>query len=90
MKALHPCLLFGTVAFLSANPASAQTPPSLSLQLFAGVNVTGEVGGVYVVQSTFNLSQSNSWTSVGFVQLPAANYLFADIVFPAFWEKSVD
>lgn len=101
MKPLHSSLLFGTVAFLSTNPASAQTPPSLSLQLFAGVNVTGAVGSVYVVQSTSNLTQSNSWTSLGFVQLAAANYLFVDttsptytgshlyeIVFSAFSEKS--
>ena len=82
MKPLHSSLLFGTVAFLSTNPASAQTPPSLSLQLFAGVNVTGEVDNVYVVQSTSDLTQSNSWTSVGFVRLPVTNYLFVDTTAP--------
>jgi len=101
MKAICSWLLFGNLAFLTVNPGSAQTPPSLSLQLFAGVNVTGAVGSVYVVQSTSNLTQSNSWTSLGFVQLAAANYLFVDttsptytgshlyeIVFSAFSEKS--
>jgi len=44
MKTPHSWLLFGTVAFLSASPASAQIPPSLGLRLFAGVNITGTVG----------------------------------------------
>src|SRR6266404_834555 len=78
MKALPSWLLFGTAAFLTANPARAQSPPSLNLQLFAGVNVTGAVGNIYVVQSTSNLLQSNSWTSLAFVQLPSTNYLFVD------------
>ncbi|HYT60529.1 MAG TPA: formylglycine-generating enzyme family protein [Haliangiales bacterium] len=76
MKSLHALLLF--VAFLAANPASAQVSPNLSLQLFAGVNVTGEAGSVYLVQSTSDITQSNSWTSLGFVQLPSTNYLFVD------------
>jgi len=63
-------------------PVSAQTPSSLNLQFFAGVNVTGAVGGVYVVQSTSNLTQSNSWTSLAFVQLPSTNHLFVDTTAP--------
>src|SRR6266852_4399971 len=82
MKTFNPWLLFGAVAFLIVNPASAQTPPSLNLQLFAGVNVTGTVGNVYVVQSTTDLSQSNSWSSLAFVQLPATNFLFVDTTAP--------
>src|SRR5258707_1170682 len=78
MKALHIWSLAGTLAFLTANPAWAQTPPILSLQLFAGVNVTGAVGSVYVVQSAPDLSQTNSWTSLAFLQLPTTNYLFVD------------
>ena len=39
MKSLHSHLLFGTLAFLGLNPASAPTPPSLRLQLFAVVTV---------------------------------------------------
>ena len=82
MKALHSWLLFGTIALLTATSASAQTPPSLNLQLFAGVNVTGTVGSVYVVQSTSNLTQTDAWTSLAFVQLPATNYLFVDTTAP--------
>src|SRR6266567_3851063 len=82
MKATCSWLLFGNLAFLTVNPGSAQNPPSLSLQLFAGVNVTGAVGSVYVIQSTSNLTQSNSWTSLAFLQLPATNYLFVDTTAP--------
>ncbi len=82
MKELHSWLLFGIVALLTANPASAQTPPSLNLQLFAGVNVTGTVGSVYVVQSAPDLAQTNSWTSLTFQQLPTTNYLFVDTTAP--------
>src|SRR6266481_695936 len=82
MKAFNTWLLSGTVACLLLNPASAQTPPSLNLHLFAGVNVTGTVGNVYVVQSTTDLSQSNSWSSLAFVQLPATNFLFVDTTAP--------
>src|SRR6266404_9101383 len=78
MKSPNLWLLAGTLAMLNAKPASAQSPPSLSLHLFAGINVTGAVGALYVVQSTSNLSLSNSWTSLAFVQLPSTNFLFVD------------
>src|SRR5436190_13237626 len=78
MKPLGSWLLFGTIAFLSASPASAQIPPSLGLRLFAGVNIAGKVGSVYVVQSSSDLSQTDAWTSLAFVQLPSTNYLFVD------------
>src|SRR6266704_1350506 len=82
MITLHSWLLFGTVAFLTANPASAQIPPSLDLRLFAGVNITGTMGIVYVVQSTSDLSQTDAWTSLAFVHLPSTIYLFVDTTAP--------
>jgi len=82
MKTLHSWLLFGTVAFLTANPASAQIPPSLDLRVFAGVNIIGTLGNVYVVQSSSDLSQTDAWTSLAFVQLPSTNYLFVDTTAP--------
>jgi formylglycine-generating enzyme required for sulfatase activity len=84
MKILNSKLLYGTAALLNAAQlVSAQTPPSLDLHLFAGVNITGIVGKIYVVQSTSDLAQSNSWRSLVFVQLPATNYLFVDTSSPA-------
>lgn len=82
MRTIHSWLLIGIPTFLSANFSSAQAPPSLTLQLFAGVNVTGTTGSVYVVQSTTDLTDSNSWTSLAFVQLPSTNYLFVDTAAP--------
>src|SRR6185312_11043736 len=73
------------IAFLNAIlalPIPAQTPPALDLHLFAGVTITGTTGNVYAVQSTTDLAQSNSWTSLAFVQLPTTNYLFVDTSAP--------
>ncbi len=83
-KILKSCLFLGTAAlFAMANPVLSQTPPALSLRLFAGVNISGTVGSVYVIQYTTNLAQDNSWTSLNFLQLPATNYLFVDTTTPA-------
>ncbi len=61
----------------------AQTGPNLDLHLFAGVNIRGETGKVYAVQSTPELGAGNTWTTRGFVQLPATNYLWVDTNAPA-------
>jgi formylglycine-generating enzyme required for sulfatase activity len=72
-------LYFGILAsLLGAEPGRAQSPPTLGLGLFAGVRITGTVGAVYIVQSNSDPSQSNSWTSLAFLQLPTTNYLFID------------
>jgi formylglycine-generating enzyme required for sulfatase activity len=84
MKTPNSWLWCGIVALLTAaEPVAAQTPPSLGLRLFAGVNITGTVGSVYVVQSTSDLTQTNSWTSLAFLQLSATNFLFIDTNGPA-------
>jgi formylglycine-generating enzyme required for sulfatase activity len=84
MKTLISWLWCGTFALLTAaKPVSAQTPPNLDLRLFAGVTITGTVGEVYVVQSTPDLAQTNSWRSLAFLQLPATNHLFVDTSGPA-------
>jgi len=84
IKSLNPCILCGIAALLvTADPGAAQTPPNLDLRLFAGVNITGTAGSVYVVQSTTDLTQSNSWRSVAFLQLSSTNHLFIDASSPA-------
>jgi formylglycine-generating enzyme required for sulfatase activity len=84
LKIFRAYLFWGAAAlFATPNPVSAQTPPTLGLNLFAGVNINGTVGSVYVVQSTANPAQTNSWTSLAFLQLPATNYLFVDTSAPA-------
>src|SRR5215475_10202692 len=83
MNKVNRLLLFGAVvSFISRGLVFAQTPPTLGVNLFAGVNITGATGSVYAVQSTANLAQSNSWTTVAFVQLNRTNMLFVDTSAP--------
>ena len=83
MNTLKSWMLCGAAILLSAaDHGIAQSPASLELQLFPGVNITGTVGSIYVVQSTSDLAQTNSWVSVAFIQLPATNYLFVDTTVP--------
>lgn len=82
MKILNCCLLGGTIAQL-LNPLFAQTPPSLDLQLYAGVSISGKVGSVYAIQSTQDPAQSSSWSTLALLQLPATNYLYLDTSGPA-------
>ena len=72
-------LFWTVIASVTATiSAFGQTPPTLDLHLFAGVNITGTTGGVYAVQGTSDLTQSNSWMSLAFVQLPTTNFLWVD------------
>ena len=58
--------------------ASAQTPPGLELQLYAGLSITGAVGTIYSVEYVTDLAQTNDWRCLTFLQLPATNYLWFD------------
>ncbi len=74
-------LLLGLGAMISsiiAQSTSAQTSPVLGAQLYAGVTITGTTGGLYAVQASTDPSNSNSWSCVALVQLPATNYLWTD------------
>jgi formylglycine-generating enzyme required for sulfatase activity len=66
-----------------ATSALSQTPLSLDLRLFAGVNINGATGSVYTVQSTSDMAVSNSWSSIAFIRLFSTNYLFVDTSAPA-------
>lgn len=70
--------IFVAGALLAACPVLAQTPPTLSCQLYAGVSITGIPGGVYAVQASSNLASSNGWTCVAVVELPSTNLIWAD------------
>ena len=72
-------LFWAVIASVAATiSAVGQTSPTLDLHLFAGVNITGTTGSVYAVQCTSDVAQSNSWTSLAFVQLPTTNHLWVD------------
>ena len=70
-------------ALAVAPQASAQTPPGLGLQLYAGLSITGAVGTVYSVEYVTDLAQTNSWDCLEFLQPPASPYLWADKSAPA-------
>jgi formylglycine-generating enzyme required for sulfatase activity len=73
-------------ALALAPRASAQTPPLLNLQLYAGLSITGAVGTVYQIQYVTDLAQTNTpsaWRCLEFLQLPASPYLWADKSAPA-------
>ena len=80
MKKLNVCFLYGAITLLTGPAASirAQSPPLLNLSLFAGVNITGSVGSVYVIQSATDPTQPDAWKSLTFIRMPATNYLFVD------------
>ena len=84
MKMLKSNLLCGIATlFASLQLAIAQTPPNLNLQIYAGLNITGTTGSVYAVQATSNLAQTNSWTTLAFLQFTTTNMLWVDTSVPA-------
>jgi len=74
---------FCWAALAVGSRAPAQTPPGLSLQLYAGLTITGAVGTVYSVEYVTDLAQTNSWRCLEFLQPPASPYLWADKSAPA-------
>jgi formylglycine-generating enzyme required for sulfatase activity len=83
--AILASLLLGALALPLLTPprASAQTPPGLNLQLYAGLSITGAVGAVYSVEYVTDLAQTNSWRCLEYLQLPASPFLWADKSAPA-------
>src|SRR5258705_11688197 len=66
--------------------SSAQTPPVLNIQLYAGLSITGAVGAVYQIQYVTDLAQTNTptaWRCLEFLQLPASPWLWTDKSAPA-------
>jgi formylglycine-generating enzyme required for sulfatase activity len=84
MKTINLLVPLGTVAaFLAVHPVLAQVQPTLGLQLYAGVSITGTVGTVYAIQASTNVADTNSWTTVSFVQFSTGDYLWTDTSTPA-------
>src|SRR6267142_398636 len=84
LKPLKLYLLVGSAALaVAVSPVRAQTPPSLGLSQAGRVILNGTAGSVYVMEYTVDLTQSNSWTSLAFVQPSATNLLFVDTNAPA-------
>ena len=62
---------------------TAQTPAELAVQTYAGLTITGAVGTVYSIEYVTDLTQTNAWRCLEFLQLPASSYLWADKSAPA-------
>jgi hypothetical protein len=54
-------------------------PAGVSLGLYPGVTVSGVVGHTYIIHSTTNLSNTNSWVSVATLTLEEPVHLWVDI-----------
>ena len=77
-----PAVLWVWLAVSAVGPqAGAQTPAGVSIELYAGLTLTGTVGTVYTVQSTKSLVQPD-WRGAGVVQLPSSPYLWVDTAEP--------
>jgi formylglycine-generating enzyme required for sulfatase activity len=61
----------------------AQTAPALDIGLYAGLNVTGDVGAIYAIQYTKDLSQITEWRTLTFVKLASPADLWTDTALPA-------
>ena len=77
--------LLGLAAWALAPRVSAQTPPVLNLQMYAGLTVKGTVGTVYSIEYVTDLAHTNQsdWRCLEYLQLPASPYLWADKSAPA-------
>jgi hypothetical protein len=62
---------------------SAQTSQVLNAQIYAGLTIAGSVATVYSVEYVTDLTQTNDWRCLEFLQLPANPYVWADKSAPA-------
>jgi len=80
-------IALGLAAGWVLGPAgSAQTPPVLAAQIYAGLTITGTVATVYSVEYITDLTQATNptaWRCLECLQLPASPYLWADKTGPA-------
>ncbi len=61
----------------------AQTNTVLSVQLYAGVSIIGDVGTTWQIQYTTDLSQTNGWVPLANVTLTSSPQLWVDTSTPA-------
>lgn len=75
-------LLSAGCLLLSVAPGFGESP-TLGLQLYAGLTLTGAVGTVYAIQATTNAANTNNWTTINFIRLASPNMLWTDTAMPA-------
>jgi formylglycine-generating enzyme required for sulfatase activity len=74
---------FGLALWLVAPRGLAQTNLALSVQLYAGLTITGEVGTSWQIQYTTDLSQTNAWVPLTNLTLTSSPQLWLDTTAPA-------
>jgi len=75
---MRTTLLLWLLAGMHVPRSAAQTPAEIGIDLYPGLTVTGEVGAVYSIEYTTDLSKTNLWRCLEFIQLPSATYLWID------------
>ena len=76
---VYTVVVSDTVTNLTSQPATLTINPSgVSIALYAGVTIDGVVGQTYGVQSTLDLSNTNSWVGRTNITLTTPTYLWYD------------
>ena len=63
--------------------AFAQTATTLSVQLYGGLSITGQVGQVYHIEYATSLAEPTTWIPLDYLVLPRSPYLYIDTRMPA-------
>ena len=61
----------------------SQSPPNLTIELYAGLTITGTTGGLYTIQYTGDPSRTDGWIALTTILLPSSPYLWVDTTDPA-------
>lgn len=69
--------------FSLLNLVRADTPPTIGVQLYAGITITGTVGTVYSVQYATNLTAASPWITLTNLNLTHSPFLWIDTTQPA-------
>lgn len=76
---VYTVVVSDTVTNLASQPATLTVNPAgVGIALYAGVTVDGVVGQVYGIQSTLDLSNTNSWVGRTNLTLTTPTYLWYD------------
>jgi formylglycine-generating enzyme required for sulfatase activity len=70
--------LFCLAAWAIFPQVQAQAPAGLDIQLHPGLTISGTVGTVFSIEYVTDLSHTNAWRSLGFLQLAVTNHLWFD------------
>ena len=77
---LYSVVVSSPLGSVTNTPAQVVVNPAgVSLGLYPGVTVSGTVGYTYIIQSTSDLSNTNSWVSVATLTLEEPIQLWVDI-----------